>query len=84
MSSDPKPKTPKPKIPKSKYEHVMLAAKEARRLNEKYTNRGLTPLKKVTSEAIQRVEDGEVDYEYDAEQRQAKVDDEETEPRWAQ
>jgi hypothetical protein len=79
MSSDSKPKTPK-----SMYEHVMLAAKEARRLNEKYTRRGLTPPKKVTTEAIDRVGGGEVEYEYDAEKPKTNAEDEEPDSPWVQ
>ena len=79
MSSDSKPKTSR-----SRYEHVMVTAKEARRLNEKYTRRGITPLKKVTTEAIERVDGGEVEYEYDAEKSKAKAEDEESDPQWVQ
>ena len=43
------------KGPTSSYERVMVAAREARRLNEKYTRRGITPPRKITLEALDRV-----------------------------
>ncbi len=43
---------------KSKYEFVMAASKEAERLNDRYRKTGVTPLTKVTVEAVRRVRRG--------------------------
>ncbi len=66
--------------PTSRYELVMVAAREARRLTEKYTRRGITPPKKITMEALDRVEQGEVEYEYEDDNR--KSNGEERQPPW--
>lgn len=39
----------------NQYEKIMVAAREARRLNDHYRHRGLEPKTRVTSEAIDRV-----------------------------
>jgi DNA-directed RNA polymerase subunit K/omega len=47
----------------SVYEKIIVAAREAKRLNERHTQTRVTPRRKATSEAIDRVNEGNVDYE---------------------
>lgn len=47
------------------YEKVMIAAREARRLNERHVISRIEPKEKATTEAIRRAEHGEVEYEYE-------------------
>lgn len=49
----------------SKYEIAIVAAREARRLNEWSRRSGETPAGKVTAMALERTIRGEVRYEYD-------------------
>jgi hypothetical protein len=39
----------------NQYERIMVAAREARRLNDHYRHRGIEPKTRVTTEAIERV-----------------------------
>lgn len=48
----------------SKYELVIVAAREARRLNEFYRRSLATPPKRVTLEAVERVVGGHVKYKF--------------------
>ncbi len=48
------------------YELIMIAAKEARRLNEFYRNRNVQPKERVTTEAIRHVCDDGVAYNFRA------------------
>lgn len=52
MSGDPK-NTSNDQI--NQYEKIMVASREARRLNDHYRHRGLEPKTRVTTEAIDRV-----------------------------
>jgi hypothetical protein len=56
------PATPEREItvPKSKYERIMMAAAEATRLNEETRRKGTKLERKVTLEAIKRVDEGKV------------------------
>lgn len=49
----------------NRYEKIMVAAREARRLNERHIMSRIEPKEKVTIEAIRRAEHGEVEYAYD-------------------
>jgi len=57
---------PRTHVPECTYERVMLAAREARRLNRQYLHGGIPPREKPTLEAIDRVEGGEVPFDYAA------------------
>ena len=48
----------------SVYERVVVTAREAKRLNERHLFTRVTPRRKVTTEAIERVRDGEVEFRY--------------------
>jgi len=50
--------------PGSIYERVIVAAREAKRLNERQMMTRVTPRRKVTTEAISRVSKGNVDFRY--------------------
>lgn len=45
------------------YERVLVAAREARRINDKQATQHIVPLKKATTEAIQRLKENEIAYE---------------------
>jgi len=49
---------------KSKYELVNVASREARRLNEFYRRNMVTPQKRVTIEAMERVQRSQVKYKF--------------------
>ena len=49
----------------NKYEIAIVAAREARRLNEWSKRTGETPIGKVTAAALERTIRGEVPYQYD-------------------
>lgn len=49
----------------NKYEIAIVAAREARRLNEWSKRSGETPIGKVTASALERTIRGEVPYQYD-------------------
>jgi DNA-directed RNA polymerase subunit K/omega len=55
------------------YEKAMVAAKEARRLNNRVLSKRVTPGKKVTTAAIERVQKGEVEYRVE-ERKSTKAD----------
>lgn len=52
--------------PVSIYERVMVAAKEARRLNQRAALAGIPTTQKPTLEAMKRVENSQITFEYDA------------------
>ena len=47
-------------IPANKYERIMMAAAEASRLNEELRRKGIKTDRKVTLEALKRVDEGKV------------------------
>lgn len=60
------------------YVRIVVAAKEARRMNAERLGRGLAGDKRVTSEAIRRAFSGEVDFEFvvvDEESADARFDE---------
>lgn len=52
-------------IPENKYERVIVAAREARRLNEWDAQRIERPYRRICEEAVQRVASGGVKFSYD-------------------
>ena len=50
------------KLASSIYARVLAAAMEAKRLNSRQLISNVTPRRKVTTEAMQRLDDGEVSY----------------------
>lgn len=54
-----------PPLGRSKYEMAIVAAREARRLNDWARRTSDTSLGKVTAQALERVIRGEVPYEYE-------------------
>jgi DNA-directed RNA polymerase subunit K/omega len=57
---------------KSRYELVIVAAQEARRLNDHYRRSLATPPRRVTLEAVDRVAKGDVKFTY-AEKEEAPL-----------
>ena len=57
----------------SSYEKVMIAAREARRLNDRAVMTRIEPKEKVTTSAIRRAQKGDVDYTYEERQEEPKA-----------
>jgi DNA-directed RNA polymerase omega subunit len=51
--------------PSNRYEKVMVAAREARRLNDRAVMTRIEPKEKVTTEAIERAHREEIEFTYD-------------------
>jgi len=51
--------------PANRYEGVMVAAREARRINDRVAMTRIEPKEKITTEAIRRAGNGDVMFSYD-------------------